>query len=198
MRYVAVSRTIAGNDRRSAKANDSDLTGTDCADVWMELESCALVVECERDRMEIDVHSPYSSVVEHSLRKRKVGGSIPPGGSLYRCHFNAVATVHHTHGHISTNRCGMNDISSYRSTVPWRCGFDVHKSTTSVFTTNTDTWTSSVFMTPLRMLSGCPALVQRVLTYISPREVGEQKWFVVVLEVCTKTSTYRVRCCSRR
>lgn len=24
--------------------------------------------------------SPYSSGVEHSLRKRKVGGSIPPGG----------------------------------------------------------------------------------------------------------------------
>lgn len=26
---------------------------------------------------------PYSSVVEHSLRKRKVGGSIPPGGFTY-------------------------------------------------------------------------------------------------------------------
>ena len=27
--------------------------------------------------------SPYSSVVEHSLRKRKVGGSNPPGGSAF-------------------------------------------------------------------------------------------------------------------
>lgn len=27
--------------------------------------------------------SPYSSVVEHSLRKRKVGGSIPLGGTSF-------------------------------------------------------------------------------------------------------------------
>jgi hypothetical protein len=34
-------------------------------------------------RLLTSVRSPYSSVVEHSLRKRKVGGSIPPGGTIY-------------------------------------------------------------------------------------------------------------------
>lgn len=49
--------------------------------------------------------SPYSSVVEHSLRKRKVGGSIPPGGTLLHnlllstaisetCHLN-TSPIHH-------------------------------------------------------------------------------------------------------
>jgi hypothetical protein len=52
--------------------------------------------------------SPYSSVVEHSLRKRKVGGSIPPGGypfPFYRFTYLPYPSsthhrcIHHTCGH---------------------------------------------------------------------------------------------------
>ena len=45
------------------------------------------------------VRSPYSSVVEHSLRKRKVGGSIPPGGNrfLSACTSTSWSCVSLTH-----------------------------------------------------------------------------------------------------
>lgn len=52
--------------------------------------------------------SPYSSVVEHSLRKRKVGGSIPLGGNLfphphyYSRHHN-LSPPTPLHHHLKTN-----------------------------------------------------------------------------------------------
>ena len=72
----------------SGMVNDVRVCG--CLGVWMfvfVLRSCACVcVRCGymclfvvRSR----TSSPYSSVVEHSLRKRKVGGSIPLGGILF-------------------------------------------------------------------------------------------------------------------
>jgi hypothetical protein len=65
-----------------------------CVTMWC-------VRECVNNKLR-----PYSSVVEHSLRKRKVGGSIPPGGSTFRSHifyhwrdilFHACASQQYTH-----------------------------------------------------------------------------------------------------
>ena len=81
------------------------------------LSWCVCVVECGRWRGVSIVYlvvkkcvcdviwSPYSSVVEHSLRKRKVGSSILPGGSLYFSFpthftfilFSCVSSVFRTH-----------------------------------------------------------------------------------------------------
>lgn len=48
--------------------------------VW-SLFFCSVIQHfCEERYVKESMCSPYSSVVEHSLRKRKVGGSIPPGG----------------------------------------------------------------------------------------------------------------------
>ena len=44
---------------------------------------CIISVCDKYDFVDVPYVGPYSSVVEHSLRKRKVGGSIPPGGSSY-------------------------------------------------------------------------------------------------------------------
>jgi hypothetical protein len=41
------------------------------------------VLVCVWDELVVESISPYSSVVEHSLRKRKVGGSIPLGGTSF-------------------------------------------------------------------------------------------------------------------
>ena len=52
-----------------------------CLSCWVCF--CIISVCDKYDFVDVPNVGPYSSVVEHSLRKRKVGGSIPPGGSSF-------------------------------------------------------------------------------------------------------------------
>ena len=63
-----------------------------CLSCWVCF--CIISVCDKYDFVDVPNVGPYSSVVEHSLRKRKVGGSIPPGGSSYAPEHWFVRHVH--------------------------------------------------------------------------------------------------------
>ncbi len=71
---------------------------------------------CCKNGSFVGLQCPYSSVVEHSLRKRKVGGSIPPGGSISCC-----MIISHTY--ITPTMIDI--ISSWLSRIPpWHSSTD--------------------------------------------------------------------------
>lgn len=54
---------------------------------------CVACVLCLCDGLLCLYVSPYSSVVEHSLRKRKVGSSNLPGGSSFISHTSCISVA---------------------------------------------------------------------------------------------------------
>ena len=75
---------IKSSDLRSLLLN-SATWGSSCGEyysvLWLSLNHVSML-SIQFSNPDFNL-CPYSSVVEHSLRKRKVGGSIPPGGCFW-------------------------------------------------------------------------------------------------------------------